>query len=32
MSLRIYGNRQLKTLPGQETRPTSGRVREALFN
>ncbi|MBW4614813.1 MAG: 16S rRNA (guanine(966)-N(2))-methyltransferase RsmD [Desmonostoc vinosum HA7617-LM4] len=32
MSLRIYGNRQLKTLPGRETRPTSARVREALFN
>jgi 16S rRNA (guanine966-N2)-methyltransferase len=32
MSLRIYGNRQLKTLPGQATRPTSARVREALFN
>lgn len=32
MSLRIYGNRQLKTLPGQETRPTPARVREALFN
>ncbi|MEL7314991.1 MAG: 16S rRNA (guanine(966)-N(2))-methyltransferase RsmD [Cyanobacteria bacterium J06559_3] len=32
MPLRIYGNRQLKTLPGQETRPTTGRVREALFN
>ena len=32
MSLRIYGNRLLKTLPGQETRPTSGRVREAIFN
>jgi 16S rRNA (guanine(966)-N(2))-methyltransferase RsmD len=32
MSLRIYGNRQLKTLPGRETRPTSGRVREAVFN
>jgi 16S rRNA (guanine966-N2)-methyltransferase len=30
--MRIYGNRQLKTLPGQLTRPTSGRVREALFN
>jgi 16S rRNA (guanine966-N2)-methyltransferase len=30
--LRIYGNRPLKTLPGQETRPTSARVREALFN
>lgn len=32
MSLRIYGNRLLKTLPGQETRPTAARVREALFN
>lgn len=32
MSLRIYGNRLLKTLPGIETRPTSARVREALFN
>jgi len=32
MALRIYGNRQLKTLPGQATRPTAGRVREALFN
>ncbi|MBD2021353.1 16S rRNA (guanine(966)-N(2))-methyltransferase RsmD [Leptolyngbya sp. FACHB-36] len=32
MSLRIYGNRQLKTLPGQDTRPTLARVREALFN
>ena len=30
--MRIYGNRQLKTLPGQTTRPTSARVREALFN
>ncbi|WOD40674.1 16S rRNA (guanine(966)-N(2))-methyltransferase RsmD [Nodosilinea sp. E11] len=30
--LRIYGNRALKTLPGLETRPTSARVREALFN
>ena len=30
--LRIYGNRALKTLPGQDTRPTSARVREALFN
>lgn len=30
--MRIYGNRQLKTLPGQSTRPTSARVREALFN
>lgn len=32
MNLRIYGNRQLKTLPGLETRPTLGRVREAVFN
>ncbi len=32
MSLRIYGNRQLKTLPGQATRPTLSRVREAVFN
>lgn len=32
MSLRIYGNRQLKTLPGQETRPTASMVRQALFN
>lgn len=32
MSLRIHGNRQLKTLPGRETRPTRARVREAVFN
>lgn len=32
MALRIHGNRQLKTVPGQATRPTTGRVREALFN
>jgi 16S rRNA (guanine(966)-N(2))-methyltransferase RsmD len=32
MSLRIYGNRLLKTLPGQETRPTSAKVRQAIFN
>lgn len=32
MSLRIYGNRQLRTLPGQETRPTLAMVRSALFN
>ena len=32
MSLRIYGNRQLKTLPGLDTRPTLARVREAVFN
>ena len=30
--LRIYGNRQLKTLPGKQTRPTQARVREAIFN
>jgi 16S rRNA (guanine966-N2)-methyltransferase len=32
MSIRIYGNRELKTLPGLETRPTLAKVREALFN
>lgn len=32
MSLRIYGNRLLKSLPGLDTRPTPARVREALFN
>ncbi len=32
MALRIYGNRLLKTPPGQLSRPTLGRVREALFN
>ena len=32
MNLRIYGNRQLKTLPGLTTRPTLARVREAVFN
>ncbi len=30
--MRIYGNRQLKTMPGQAVRPTPARVREALFN
>jgi 16S rRNA (guanine966-N2)-methyltransferase len=30
--LRIYGNRSLRTLPGQDTRPTPARVREAIFN
>ena len=30
--MRIYGNRQLKTLPGRSPRPTPARVREALFN
>jgi 16S rRNA (guanine(966)-N(2))-methyltransferase RsmD len=32
MSLRIYGNRLLKTLAGRETRPTPAMVREAVFN
>ncbi len=32
MSIRIYGNRELKTLPGLETRPTPARVRQALFD
>ncbi len=32
MSVRIYGNRELKTLPGQDTRPTASMVRSALFN
>jgi 16S rRNA (guanine966-N2)-methyltransferase len=32
MTLRIYGNRQIKTLSGLDTRPTSARVREAIFN
>jgi 16S rRNA (guanine966-N2)-methyltransferase len=32
MSIRIYGNREIKTLPGEETRPTLARVRQALFN
>ncbi|NJP09526.1 MAG: 16S rRNA (guanine(966)-N(2))-methyltransferase RsmD [Leptolyngbyaceae cyanobacterium RU_5_1] len=32
MSLRIYGHRSLKTLPGRDTRPTVARVREAVFN
>jgi 16S rRNA (guanine(966)-N(2))-methyltransferase RsmD len=30
--LRVYGNRALKTLPGLETRPTTARVRQAVFN
>lgn len=30
--MRIYGNRQLKTMPGEAVRPTPARVREALFN
>jgi 16S rRNA (guanine966-N2)-methyltransferase len=32
MTLRIYGNRLLKTLPNEDTRPTSARVRQAVFN
>jgi 16S rRNA (guanine966-N2)-methyltransferase len=32
MSLRIYGNRLLKTLPGGETRPTLAKVRQAMFD
>ncbi|MEL6553492.1 MAG: 16S rRNA (guanine(966)-N(2))-methyltransferase RsmD [Cyanobacteria bacterium J06621_11] len=32
MAIRIYGNREIKTLPGEATRPTSSKVREALFN
>ncbi len=32
MIMRIYGNRELKTASGQETRPTTAKVREALFN
>ena len=30
--MRIYGNRLLKTVAGGDTRPTTGKVREALFN
>ncbi|NER20690.1 MAG: 16S rRNA (guanine(966)-N(2))-methyltransferase RsmD [Symploca sp. SIO1C2] len=30
--MKIYGNRQLKTLPGKVIRPTSALVREAVFN
>ena len=32
MSLRIYGNRLIETLPGDELRPTSSKVRMAIFN
>ena len=32
MAIRIYGNRAIKTLPGEATRPTPARVRESLFN
>ncbi|MBE9221102.1 16S rRNA (guanine(966)-N(2))-methyltransferase RsmD [Cyanobacterium stanieri LEGE 03274] len=30
--MRIYGNREIKTLAGQNTRPTTSKVREAIFN
>lgn len=30
--MRIYGNRAIKTLPGGLTRPTTSRVREAVFH
>lgn len=30
--MRIYGNREIKTLSGNDTRPTTAKVREALFN
>lgn len=30
--MRIYGNRQIKTLAGELTRPTLAKVREAIFN
>jgi 16S rRNA (guanine(966)-N(2))-methyltransferase RsmD len=30
--MRIYGNREIKTLSGNDTRPTTSKVREALFN
>lgn len=32
MPLRISGQRSLKTLPGHSTRPTSAKVRQAIFN
>ncbi|HIK24896.1 MAG: 16S rRNA (guanine(966)-N(2))-methyltransferase RsmD [Thermosynechococcus sp. Uc] len=32
MPLRISGQRSLKTLPGHNTRPTSAKVRQAIFN
>jgi 16S rRNA (guanine966-N2)-methyltransferase len=32
MTIRIRGKRTLKTLPGQATRPTTAKVRAALFN
>jgi 16S rRNA (guanine(966)-N(2))-methyltransferase RsmD len=30
--MRIYGNREIKTVSGKDTRPTTSKVREALFN
>lgn len=30
--MRIYGNREIKTLTGRDTRPTTAKVREALFH
>lgn len=32
MGIRIYGNREIKTLAGRETRPTTAKVREAVFS
>jgi 16S rRNA (guanine966-N2)-methyltransferase len=32
MSVRIHGNRLLQTLPGELTRPTLAKVRQAIFN
>lgn len=32
MAIRIYGKRLIQTPPGLATRPTSARVREAVFN
>lgn len=30
--MRIYGNRRIVTIPGDQVRPTPARVREAMFN
>ena len=30
--MRLHGNQQISTVPGQSTRPTASRVREAIFN
>ena len=30
--MRIYGNRLIQTLPGSQIRPTTSKVRQALFN